>query len=1108
MMADTLTWWMKRFDPVPELATLPLARARSKVYSDKRARASVAVAPELAATLSSDPADAATWLVAGVLAVLHRYRAEDPIVVGCGAPNDLARSTTTDPLLVMASVADSPTFAELVDRVRRAISDAAEHRIALAELVTGLGLGAVVNKNPLFAIAIRVADHHAPIADVRQDLTLELASGGASLELSYGARLFSPETAERFAGHVLTLLADAKSSPNRPIAELAMLQDAERRQLLVEWNATKRPIEGTTAHALFEQQARRAPDAEAVVYEGRRLTYGELDRHASALARRLRQMGARPGTTVGVSMTASERMMVALLGALKTGAAVVPLDWSFPAHRLATMTADARLTALVTESALASRFTPGVERVLLDTLGTTPDAGEGPLPTSGTARDVAYVLYTSGSKGVPKGVAMEHRSLVNLLEWQRRRGADPAGKRTLARTSIAFDVGWQEVLSTLCFGGALVVASDDVRADVSRLPSFLSEHGIARVFLPPVSLHQLAESVATQPYALPELREVIVAGEALHVSVPVMRLFRNLDATLDNHYGPTETHVVTAHRLEAPSTRWPALPPIGRPIDNARIYLLDEQRQPVPAGVVGELYVGGVPVARGYHDRDEATAQAFLPDPFAGEPSARMYRTGDLARYTDGGVLEFCGRRDDQIKLRGYRVELGDIESALRDAPGVTAAACVAHEDEALGMYLVAHVCTRDPDVSLASVRAFLEERLPAHMVPAANAFVRLPSLPLTATGKVDRRALPKPDRSIAVDATLATSTTSLEGKMATLFAKALSLPAVGANDDFISLGGHSLVAIKLVSEINDLYGIALPLASVLHGGTAAKVAARVEELLARGRGAAPATATAAVVRSLVEVELPGELRVLSPHRQETQYLYTDIFEHKTYDRAGIRYPDGGCYFDVGANVGLFTHFVHRRAKGARVFAFEPAPVLFEALRRNTLRLADMRIFDFALSNRNASLPLTYYPSLSGMSSFYPSQKEERALLEQILRNQASAGDAGASGVLEHIDEWIEQRLASVQHTCVTRRLSDVIAELGVEAIDLLKIDVQKAELDVLEGLSDADFGRVRQVVVEVHDLEGRVERVAGMLRARGYTVTVEQDPLHVGSVVHFVYAT
>ena len=1103
-----LAWWKERFGVRYPEAGPPLFKPRSNVYRRK----SATIALPLPAEVSEEQPERQHELFLAALAgVLYRYTGgEEPegIVVGSPLPaEDAEEDEQPDALPLLVHVALDQTFSALVEAAEGSIADAYERGdVVVAELLDELAMSEVQNRHPLFSVVLRVAGHHPQLPDLRNDVTITVSE---ELELEYNANVHEEATVARLGGHVLAFLGRGLVDPEAQVGAIEYLAPDERTQLLEEWGAgPAAEIEETTLHDLVEAAAKRAPDQEAIVFGEETISYGELDARANRLANHLRSLGVDRGSRVGLCIYASPDLLIGLVGVLKSGAAVVPLVPTFPAARNALVIEDSDMDVAVTETALAERFPEGGPTLVqvdrdAEEIAAAPDTS----PNAGVQPDdILYVLFTSGSTGRPKGVVMEHRTLVNLVLWQRDRGIDPNGRRTLQRTSIGFDVSFQEIFSTWAFGGTLVVATDEVRDDPSQLPAFIEKHGISRAFLPPVALDQVAVGAALEQRSLKTLEEAIVAGEALQVSMPMRRLFHELDCRLDNQYGPTETHVVTAYQMEGPSTRWPTAPPIGKPVQNVKVYVLDRGLHPVPAGVPGELWVGGVAPARGYVTEEE-TAERFVDDPFSG---GRMYRTGDRARFLADGNIEFLGRADDQVKIRGYRIELGEIEANLLRIPSVNQAAVAVHESDVVGKQLAAYVVTEhegQPDG--ARIRELMMDWLPGHMVPAASAVVHMDELPTTPTGKVDRKALPPPPRAVASEGPAAKGDT--EEMVASIWARALAVERVGRDDNFIDLGGHSLVGIQIVSQLNEVYSIGLPLRTLLRGTTVAQLADEIDRL--RGVAVDGDEAEAAAVDgdgagpALQELELPDGRRIVCLQRAETEYLYLDVFDHRTYDRAGIRYPESGVVFDVGAHVGLFTLYALDRSPGLEVHAFEPAPPLFEALRRNTEGLENVRLFPFALSNRRDSGELTFYPNLTGMTSFYPHEEQERALLSRILRNLTHLEESRGSALLASSDEYLKERLQASTFTAERRTLSDVLAETGIERVDLLKIDVQKAELEVLAGIAEADWPKIAQLAIELHDLDGALEKIERLLRGKGYTVTVEQDPLHEGTVVHFVYA-
>jgi amino acid adenylation domain-containing protein len=511
--------------------------------------------------------------------------------------------------------------------------------------------------------------------------------------------------------------------------------------------AVAEPRTGTgVVHELFAAAAARTPHRVAVEFGDERVTYAGLDARASRLARRLRRLGVGPDERVALALERSVEMVAAVLAVLKAGGCYVPVDPAYPAARITHMLGDSRAAVLVTTSALAARLPPGESAILAVDADADLVRRESSAPPAVEvdAENLAYVLYTSGSTGLPKGAALPHRALANLLRWQVARWGADAAARTLQFSSLSFDVSFQEIFSTWCAGGTLVLVDDDTRRDAQALLAYLRETRVERLFLPFAALQNLAEVAARTGATVPDLREVVTAGEALRATPQLRAFFRlNPRARLENQYGPSETHVVSAHRLAAHSDSWPELPPIGAPIDGAGLHVLDDSLGVVPPGAEGEVYASGAALARGYLARPALTAERFVPHPNVEEPGARLYRTGDRARWTAGGELEYLGRTDAQVKVRGYRVELGEVEASVASHPAVHQAAVAAHGDGGAKRLVAYVVALPGRTADAASLRAHVAARLPEHMVPAA--WVALDALPLTPSGKVDRRALPEP---------------------------------------------------------------------------------------------------------------------------------------------------------------------------------------------------------------------------------------------------------------------------------------------------------------------------------------------------------------------------
>ncbi len=588
------------------------------------------------------------------------------------------------------------------------------------------------------------------------------------------------------------------------------------------------PAVATGVHRLFEAQAARTPDVCAVTQGEHGLTYCALDRHSDALARRLRALGVGPEVPVGVCLGRSVEAITAVLGVLKAGGAYLPLAPEYPAERLAFMLENSRAPVLVSDPAVWTRPLPaGVTLVSLPRFQTSDDpTADDLLPDPGTdgAGRLAYVIYTSGSTGQPKGVAMEHGPMLNLLRWQARTLPPAVGARVLQFAPLSFDVSFQEIFSTLGTGGTLAVVSDELRRDPRGLLRFLAEEDIQRVFLPPVMLYQLAEQVVNSDFVPTSLREVIVAGEALRITPAVTRFFTGLPGcALHNHYGPTETHVATAHVLTGPPDQWPALPPIGQPIDNVEIRLLDDDGQPVPDGTPGALSLGGACLARGYLHNPELTAARFVET-----SEGRFYRTGDLVQRGPDGVLQFLGRADDQVKIRGFRVEPGEIEAILSRHPAVkeTAIGVASDPSGGGGQELVGYIVPRAgvPVPAAADLRRWLLDRMPDYLVPTH--FATLTALPLTPSGKVDRRALPRYEatRTEARSAS-APPTTPLEKIIARLWEETLAIKNPGVRDNFFEAGGNSIHAVKVHTKLAQALQHEFPVTALFEYPTIAALA-------------------------------------------------------------------------------------------------------------------------------------------------------------------------------------------------------------------------------------------------------------------------------------------
>ncbi|MFF7721622.1 amino acid adenylation domain-containing protein [Streptomyces luteogriseus] len=846
--AASLAFWRRELAGVPELA-LPTDRPRPPVRSGAGASLTHELDAELTDALRAFAArhrvTAFMALTGAVAAVLGRMSGQDDVVLGtvlaarpAGADRHVGLFLDTVPLRL--DLAGDPDFPTLLHRVRAGSTAAYEHSgVPFDELVGALNPPRDPGRNPLFQVMVEYENEgEAEFDPPRLSATLlDVPSARAPFDLSvyfthhgdgvrfmveYDTALFDEATVRRFTHYVEQVLRRALATPGAPLRELTAVTGADR-AVVARLGRLDEPSSAVedTLHGLFERQARRTPDAVALVSGAQSIRYRELDGRANTLAHDLRARGAVRGERVALLLPRGTELIAAVLGVLKSGAAYLPLDPSLPTPRLAALLDDGAPVLLLTSASVLARH-PGlgadapygpvrlVEQVDGDPAEASPADGARP-------EDPAYCIYTSGSTGRPKGVVVPHRGPVNLV---RGHLAGHAALRTLQWTSPAFDVSVQEIFTTLCSGAALVLIDDEVRHDPAAVAEAVRRHGVERMFMPCTPLRYLVESGPE----LPSLRELFSAGEALQLTGAFRRfLAAHPGCALYNQYGPTETSViVTSHRVDPEGEEWP---PIGAPVPGVRITLLDGTGREVPPGTVGEIHVGGAAVAHGYHARPAETAEAFLAD---GSGSV-LYRTGDLGRWRTDGSLQYVGRRDDQVKIRGHRVEPGEVQQALSALPDVRDTAVVSRRDPHGDQELVAYVVPTAQDADLGALRAALSAELPGHLVP--RHWVRLERLPVNTSGKLDRERLPAPgpepeDAAPGADTRPATP---LENALHELWCEELGVGRVPVTRSFFELGGHSLSAIRLLNRMADRLDRELSMAEFFLNPTIRGVAAHGE---------------------------------------------------------------------------------------------------------------------------------------------------------------------------------------------------------------------------------------------------------------------------------------
>jgi amino acid adenylation domain-containing protein/thioester reductase-like protein len=837
-----LRYWARRLSDVPFVA-LPTDWRRP---ADKTYRTG-----SVEATLPVSATDTPVWMETTVLAafqtVLSRYSRHTDITVGARVslrgsrwPNLVGNAANT--VALRTELGDDPTSAELVTRTRVAIQEAhANSAIPFGTVVDELNEHRDLTRTPFFstmfhwrdgdwtlsAPGLAVTPHPLPAGNTAVDLALTATTttAGLHLRVDYNADLYRDTTAHRFLTHLVAAL-DGIADPNRRISAVALLTDRERRLVLEDWNATSAEYPSEAClHHLVESQVRRTPRDTAVTCGGISISYGELNDRANHLAHYLRTHGIRTESRVALCLNRSVEMVTAMLAVLKAGGTYVPLDPEYPRERLAYLLSDSTAELVITQSELGQATDAAtVERLLIDEDWAAIAEFPRTDPEVTVCPDnLAYMIYTSGSTGLPKGVMVSHRGAVNNLTWRQRSWPLTGADRVLQNHSFSFDPSLWAIFWPLTCGARTVITLPGQNYDSKALIGLLRDQGITVYCAVPSMQSVLMEDPDIEECT--ELRYVHCGGEPLTGALQ-KDVFRRVGAELINFYGPTETTVdSTAWVCER--TADPEDAPIGRPVANLTVHILDDNLHPTPIGLAGHICVGGVGLARGYHDRPGLTADRFVPDPFGKEPGGRLYRTGDLGRYREDGAVEFLGRVDDQVKIRGHRVELGEVEAAMTKHPLVVEAVAIAAgtpetgDSRLIGYVRPAAGNTLAPQ----SVHEFLTEFLPSHLVPT---IVVLDEFPRTPNGKIDRRALPAPEHTAAAHDELVAPRSPLEAEIAELFATSLRVPEVGVTQDFFELGGSSLTLSRLAPQITNRLGVTLPVHVLFRVSTVEGVAETV----------------------------------------------------------------------------------------------------------------------------------------------------------------------------------------------------------------------------------------------------------------------------------------
>lgn len=808
-----------------------------------------------------------------------------------------------------------------------------------------------------------------------------IAIPGAELliRISYDTERFDAATISRMLGHLQTLLEAIASQPEQYVQDLSLLTLEEKQHLLSTWTANHTKYSPNQClHELFEQQVVKTPYAVAVEFESQQLTYQELNERANQLGHQLQSMGVGPEVLVGICVERSLLMLVGLLGILKAGGAYVPLDPDYPQERLAYSLNDSQISVLLTQHKLLASLPDCKAKVLcLDSDLNRINEQSQENPNSGVTPDnLAYVIYTSGSTGNPKGVLVRHQNVVCLFAGTESLFHFQATDVWTMFHSYAFDFSVWEIWGALIYGGKLVIVPYLMSRDPEAFYNLVCTKNVTVLNQTPSAFRQFVPVDLEQSQKL-NLRYVIFGGEALDKTSlrPWFERHSDRSPQLVNMYGITETTVHVTYYPLTSADLDTTTSCIGVPIPSLYVYILDEQRQPVPTGLWGEMYVGGGGVTRGYLNRPELSAERFIADPSGDRPSAYLYKTGDLGRYNWDGRLEYLGRLDNQVKVRGFRIELGEIESVLAQHPAVQQAVVIVREDTLAYKHLAAYIV---PDKNSAAVAKQL--------------------LPLNTEGQPQST-----------------------------------------------------------------------------------------------------------------YDLPNGMTVFHLNRNETDFFYKKLFENAEYLKHGITIKAGDCVFDVGASIGMFSLFAGKQCPNIKIFAFEPIPPVFEVLRLNTeLYGLNVQLFPCGLSREIKTEILTYYPNNSVASGCFVDVIEEQKLMNQFLANRQNAEETPENHRLSNaeIHPLATELLASQQQiVCQMRTVSDVIHEYEIKQIDLLKVDVEKSEMDVLAGIEEQDWLKIRQLVVEVHDIDGRLKKITELLKQKGFELTIQQESWLEKTGLYNIYA-
>jgi amino acid adenylation domain-containing protein len=896
-----LQYWREHLGDNPPVLELPTDRPRPLVPTYKGSFLTCEISQQLTDALKDlsrrEGVSLYMTLLAAFKTLLARYAGQDHVIVGTPIANrnrmDIENliGFFVNTLVLRTDVSDNPRFHKFLKQIREVTLGAFAHQdVPFEKLVEELQPERDMTRTPLFQVMFSLQNSPMPALKLSQvtmtllqdesttsafDLTLDITERSQGLDclLEYSTEIFDRSTAQRILNHFTNLLESIVANPHQRLRELPLLTADEKQQILVDWNNTASEHDRySCVHRLFEAQAERTPEAVALIFGDQRVTYAELNERANRLGHYLKERGVGPETRVGILLDRSVEMAVALLAILKAGGAYVAFDPAYPPDRLRYMFEDSGVALILTEQqVMANHPEIGVRSILIDEIRTSQEGWLAPAAASDSQNvesdthpeNIVYLVYTSGSTGRPKGIVIEHRSLVNAAYAFINKHRMTERDRLLQFASLSFDVAAEEFFSSWLSGGCIVMKPETVMSH-TEFVSLIDKDEITIVNLPASFWLEWLTAISEKNLELPNtLRRVIVGNEkTLEETLAKWQRLMGQKVEWCNAYGPSET-TITASNYEPAGTNSAreekSTVPIGRPVINVEMYVLDPAQQLVPTGVAGELYIGGAGLARGYHNQPDQTAERFIPHPFSSQPGERLYRTGDLARFRADGNVEFLGRVDEQVKIRGFRIEVGEVETVLAQHAGVRESVVIAREDERGSNRLIAYVVANNGDLQAAELRSYLKERLAEYMVPSS--FVVLDALPRTPNGKVDRRALPNADVALADDREVYIAPRSaMETAITNIWQELLKVEKVGVNDNFFGLGGHSLLLVHAQSKVTEALRVKLSMVEMFKYPTVSALA----EHLSQQHSSVP---TAAPVRNQAE----SRIEALNRQRQLRQ---------------------------------------------------------------------------------------------------------------------------------------------------------------------------------------------------------------------------------------------